>query len=96
MTEKDLMRLLKDCAMDKEDICDSCIFADGECTMGLIKEVAEALEKREQGCDYCNSCQVCDAAFCPFEGELSPSVCGHFEPRWEFCHRCGRKLSEED
>lgn len=94
MNEKRLISLLRDCAMDKEDICDSCEFAEGECSRELIREAAKALEKRDQGCEYCNSCQVCEYMDCGFEGAMSPAKCSKFEPRWNYCPKCGRKLVE--
>ena len=82
MNKKELIGLLKACATDKEDICDSCKFAEGECTMGLIKEVAEALEKREQGCDYCKG--VTKTGAIRLEDDFGRSL--------NYCPMCGRKL----
>ena len=53
-------------------------------------------ERREKGCVYCNRCFSCyEMTKCPFQRELIPETCSHYEPRFKFCPKCGRKLVDD-
>lgn len=49
----------------------------------------------EQGCGYCNTCDSCDEAGCPFEDAYTPATCNKYVPQYKYCPYCGRVIEEE-